>query len=102
MANGGIDSHEFFSALDDLSKERRIDKQRLFNAIEQALISAYKKNFGKNANVRATIDPDKGEVEVMSRKTVVETVEDPRRRCLWRRPAPSSRATRWATWSRCR
>ena len=77
MANGGIDSHEFFSALDDLSKERRIDKQRLFNAIEQALISAYKKNFGKNANVRATIDPDKGEVEVMSRKTVVETVEDP-------------------------
>ena len=77
MANGGIDSHEFFSALDDLSKERRIDKQRLFNAIEQALISAYKKNFGKNANVRATIDPDKGSVEVLSRKTVVETVEDP-------------------------
>ena len=77
MSSGGIDSHEFFSALDDLSKERRIDKQRLFDAIEQALISAYKKNFGKNANVRATIDPDKGEVEVLSRKTVVETVEDP-------------------------
>ena len=76
MANGGIDSNEFFSALDALSKERRIDKQRLFDAIEQALISAYKKNFGKNANVRATIDPDKGEVEVLSRKTVVETVED--------------------------
>ena len=77
MANGGIDSREFFSALDDLSKERRIDKQRLFDAIEQALISAYKKNFGKNANVRATIDPAKGEVEVLSRKTVVEAVEDP-------------------------
>ena len=77
MANGGIDSNEFFSALDALSKERRIDKQRLFDAIEQALISAYKKNFGKNANVRATIDPQKGLVEVLSRKTVVETVEDP-------------------------
>ena len=76
MANGGIDSNEFFSALDALSKERRIDKQRLFDAIEQALISAYKKNFGKNANVRATIDPQKGLVEVLSRKTVVETVED--------------------------
>ena len=37
MSNGGIDSHEFFSALDDLSKERRIDKQRLFNAIEQEI-----------------------------------------------------------------
>ena len=77
MANGGIDSNEFFSALDALSKERRINKEILFNAIEAALISAYKKNFGKNANVRATIDPDKGEVEVLSRKTVVETVEDP-------------------------
>ncbi|MBQ6374212.1 MAG: transcription termination/antitermination protein NusA [Clostridia bacterium] len=77
MANGGIDSHEFFTALDDLSKERRIDKQRLFNAIELALISAYKKNFGKNANVRASIDPEKGEVEVLSRKSVVETVVDP-------------------------
>ncbi|MBR0375066.1 MAG: hypothetical protein IJH59_00765, partial [Firmicutes bacterium] len=56
MANGGIDSNEFFSALDALSKERRINKDVLFSAIEAALISAYKKNFGKNANVRATID----------------------------------------------
>ena len=77
MANGGIDSNEFFSALDALSKERRINKNTLFQAIEAALISAYKKNFGKNANVRASIDPDKGVVEVLSRKTVVETVEDP-------------------------
>ena len=76
VANGGIDSTEFFSALDALSKERRIDKQRLFSAIEQALISAYKKNFGKNANVRATIDPQKGTVEVLSRKVVVDNVED--------------------------
>lgn len=76
MANGGIDSIEFFSALDDLSKERRINKNVLFSAIESALISAYKKNFGKNANVRATIDPEKGQVEVLSRKTVVEAVED--------------------------
>ena len=77
MANGGIDSNEFFSALDALSKERRINKDVLFGAIEAALISAYKKNFGKNANVRATIDADKGSVEVLSRKTVVETVEGP-------------------------
>jgi len=76
MANGGIDSVEFFSALDELSKERKINKNVLFSAIESALISAYKKNFGKNANVRATIDPEKGQVEVLSRKTVVEVVED--------------------------
>ena len=77
MAKGGINAEEFFKALDDLSKERRINKNVLFTAIEAALTSAYKKNFGKNANVRATVDPDKHQVAVFSRKTVVEVVEDP-------------------------
>ena len=77
MAHGGIDSVEFFSALDAMAKERRINKEVLFSAIESALISAYKKNFGKTANVRAVIDPEKGQVEVYSRKMVVEEVNDP-------------------------
>ncbi len=77
MANGGIDSAEFFSSLDLLSKERGMNKNLLCSAIESALISAYKKNFGKNANVRATIDPSKGVVEIYSRKQVVEEVSDP-------------------------
>ncbi|MEE1200046.1 MAG: transcription termination factor NusA [Christensenellales bacterium] len=76
MANVGIDAVELFSALELLSKERRINKDVLCTAIESALISAYKKNFGKTANVRATIDPVKGVVEVLSRKVVVEEVED--------------------------
>jgi len=76
MANGGIDSIEFFSSLDLVSKERRINKDVLCSAIESAMISAYKKNFGKTANVRATIDPNKGVVEIYSRKTVVEEVMD--------------------------
>ena len=77
MANGSINSEEFFCSLDQLSKERRINKDVLCSAIESALISAYKRNFGKTANVRATIDPSKGVVEVFSRKTVVEEVMDP-------------------------
>ncbi len=77
MANSSINSAEFFSSLDELSKERRINKDVLCSAIESALISAYKRNFGKTANVRATIDPSKGVVEVFSRKTVVEEVSDP-------------------------
>ena len=77
MSNGGIDSGEFISALNELAKERRINKDVLFSAIEAALISAYKKNFGKTANVRASIDREKGEVEVLSRKTVVDEVTDP-------------------------
>ena len=77
MANAGIDSLEFFESLELVSKERRINKDVLCMAIESAMISAYKKNFGKNANVRATIDQAKGVVEIYSRKTVVEEVTDP-------------------------
>ena len=68
MANrSSIDASEFISALDALSKERRIDKEILFNAIESALISAFKKNYGKTANVRSSIDRVTGDVEVYSR-----------------------------------
>lgn len=75
--SGNIDTGEFIGALDALAKERRINKEVLFSAIESALISAYKKNFGKNTNVRASIDRDKGTVEVFARKVVVPQVEDP-------------------------
>lgn len=77
MANGSINTDEFIGALNALAKERRINKEVLFSAIEAALISAYKKNFGKNSNVRATINRESGEVEVFARKTVVAEVEDP-------------------------
>ena len=77
MAGSAIDSNEFISALEALAKERRINKDVLFSAIESALMSAYKKNFGKNANVRASIDHTTGKVEVFARKTVVHEVEDP-------------------------
>ena len=74
---GKIDANEFIGALEALSKERHINKEVLFSAIESALISAYKKNFGKNANVRASIDREKGTVEVFARKIVALELEDP-------------------------
>jgi len=77
MNNGGIDSGEFITAIEALSKDRRIEKERLFVAIESALISAYKKNFGKTASVHCSIDRQTGAVDILSRKTVVEEVFDP-------------------------
>ncbi len=77
MAGDNINANELILALEELSKERRINKELLFSAIETALISAYKKNYGKTANVRASIDRTTGEMEVLSRKTVVEEVFDP-------------------------
>ncbi len=79
MAGSAIDPREFITALEDLARERKIKKDVLFSAIEAALMSAYKKNFGKNADVRASIDHITGAVEVYACKTVVREVEDSQR-----------------------
>jgi len=65
-------------ALKDLEKEKGIDAEVIIEAIEAALISAYKKNFGSLQNVRVHIDRETGEIKVFARKDVVENVEDER------------------------
>jgi N utilization substance protein A len=67
--------NELFDALDQLEKEKGITKETLLDAIEAALITAYKKNFGSAQNVKVTIDRENGSVKVYSRKEVVEEVE---------------------------
>lgn len=65
---------EFLSALKDLGREKGIDEEIILEAIETALISAYKKNFGFLQNVRVNVDRESGEVKVFARKEVVEEV----------------------------
>lgn len=71
-------NQEFLEALDQLEKERGIKKEVLLEALEAALVSAYKKNFSSAQNVRVQIDRVTGEVKVFARKVVVDKVEDPR------------------------
>lgn len=68
---------EFIAAIDDLVKEKGISKDVLIEAIESALVSAYKKNYGTSQNVRVNIDKENGDVDVLMRRDVVEEVEDP-------------------------
>ena len=65
-------NHEFMEALDELEKDRGIDKDVLIDTIEQALLTAYKKNFGSAQNVRIDFNPEKGEVKVFSQRRVVD------------------------------
>lgn len=65
---------ELLSALKDLGREKGIDEEVILEAIEAALISAYKKNFGSLQNVRVVIDRETGEFKVFARKEVVEEV----------------------------
>ena len=61
-------NHEFMEALDELEKDRGIDKEILIDTIEQALLTAYKKNFGSAQNVRVEIDRERGDVRVFSQR----------------------------------
>jgi len=69
-------NREFIKAVEELEKEKEISKDLLIEAIESALVSAYKKNYGTSQNVRVNIDRETGDIEVFMRKDIVETVED--------------------------
>ncbi|HLR61845.1 MAG TPA: transcription termination factor NusA [Lentibacillus sp.] len=69
-------NNQLFDAIDYLEKEKGIDKDVLMEALEAALISAYKKNFKSAANVRVDIDEESATMRVFSRKTVAEEVEN--------------------------
>ena len=77
MATGFADSTEVISAIEALAKEKKINKEVLYSKIESALVSAYKRSFGKQDNVRANIDRATGAIEVLARKKIVDEVSDP-------------------------
>ncbi|HEV8338369.1 MAG TPA: transcription termination factor NusA [bacterium] len=69
---------ELVRALEQLEEEKGISKEVIVEAIEAALLSAYKKNFGVTAqNMRIEVDRDTGEVRAFQIRTVTEEVEDP-------------------------
>lgn len=71
-------SLELLEALEELEKERGLSKEILLEAIEAAIVSAYKRNYSSAQNVRVEINPTTGKVHVYARKLVVDEVEDPR------------------------
>ena len=71
-----MDGKEFLQALENITKEKGIDKSVVLEAMEAALNAAYKKNFNSLTNSRVTIDEHTGEIKVFSYKTVVEEIEN--------------------------
>ena len=66
-----IDAKEFRKALEVLEKEKGIKSDVVYDALELALTSAYKKNYKSLSNVRVEMDRVKGDIHVYSFKTVV-------------------------------
>jgi len=71
-------SSELLDALLLLEKEKGISREVIIDAIEAALVSAYRRNFNQAQNVRIDINIGIGTMRVFARKEVVEQVFDPR------------------------
>jgi N utilization substance protein A len=67
---------DFVKAVAELGEEKGISPEILYSAVEEALVTAYKKNYGNNQNVRVALNKENGEIHVYARKQVVENVED--------------------------
>lgn len=67
---------DLIKALDILEEEKGISKEVVIQALEAALVSAYKKNYGQSQNVEIQFDEKKGDMHVYAVKEVVEFVFD--------------------------
>ncbi len=71
-------NRELIAVIDQIGREKGIDKDRILGAVEAALQTAAKKRFGQGENIEVEIDPKSGEISVVSKKTIVETVTNPK------------------------
>lgn len=71
-----MDSKELITAIEEMEKERGINKDYLLESLESALVMAYKRNFDSAENVKVTMDKETGDIHVYAVKDVVEVVED--------------------------
>ena len=69
--------NEIVEALKQLEKEKGISQEVIMEAIENSLVAACKRDFGKADNVKVSMDRETAEISVFAEKTVVDHVEDP-------------------------
>jgi len=67
---------ELMSVIDQIGREKGIEKEKVLAALESALLTAAKKRFGQGDNIQVDIDTDTGEISIVSKKTIAENVID--------------------------
>lgn len=71
-------NRELISVIDEIGRQKGIDKNKVIGAIESALQTAAKKRFGQAENIQVEIDPKTGEISVVSKKVIVDSVTNPK------------------------
>lgn len=77
MREEGIDNKQLIVAIQELEKEKGIKKDYLLDSIESALLTAYKRNYNSQENVKVVVDRETGASYLYSVKEVVEHAENP-------------------------
>ena len=67
---------ELMAVIDQIGREKGIEKEKVIAALESALLTAAKKRFGQGDNIQVDIDADTGEISIVKKKTISETVVD--------------------------
>jgi transcription termination/antitermination protein NusA len=70
-------NHELITVIDQICKEKGISKDVLLEAVESALVSAARRKFPDNENIRVKVDPKNGKISIHLIYQVVTEVEDP-------------------------
>ena len=71
-------SKALIAGINQVATDKGLDREVIFQAIEAALISAYKRNYGSIANVTSEVDRVSGEMRVYAEREVVEEAINPR------------------------
>jgi N utilization substance protein A len=67
---------ELMVVIDQIGREKGIDKSKVIAALEAALLTAAKKRFGHSENIQVDIDAETGEISIVKKKTIAENVLD--------------------------
>jgi N utilization substance protein A len=76
VLRGPIMKSELMSVIDQIGREKGIEKEKVLAALESALLTAAKKRYGQGDNIQVDIDTDTGEISIVSKKTISENVVD--------------------------
>ena len=67
---------ELMAVIEQVGREKGIDKHHVLAAVESALLTAAKKRYGNNENIQVQIDPETGEISIVSLKTIADQITD--------------------------
>ena len=67
-----MDAKDFIKNVHLVAKEKEIDEEIIFEGMEQALITAYKRNYNSKTNVKPKINRETGEIKIFTYYVVME------------------------------